>query len=361
MPSAEIVLRPCLVDVRRPGGRSGRGEAVRIIDVSIASRGVHALALSDDGEVFAWGCGDNGRLGCGDVEDREVPTRVWGQWGTGEEAGAGGGGDALGVNGFQDMIHEAVGMLADHGGGGGGLGGLRAVMDHLGVGWKEITKVRREILEEGRRGVGVGVGGGQVGLGEMEGPVVSVSCGEMHSVALLETGALYVWGTLEQGRLGVKWSEVCEDVELSSGGGGEACGVGGVGEDGGGRGEGNMAVGESKGASRVSAIEMWSNLSAADVAWGDYGLDPPETDTYLHVPFRATGMRGMRRVRGAGACSLASAAGVSDQEVTAEDDGVAGVGLGGAEAVVVEVVCGPSHVCAFVDGRSVERVRGAGG
>jgi len=36
----------------------------------------HTLAVSASGQIFAWGCGDNGRLGTGDLLDRWSPSRV---------------------------------------------------------------------------------------------------------------------------------------------------------------------------------------------------------------------------------------------------------------------------------------------
>eukprot|EP00753_Platysulcus_tardus_P018692 PLAT7005.11.p1 GENE.PLAT7005.11~~PLAT7005.11.p1 ORF type:complete len:554 (+),score=97.44 PLAT7005.11:55-1662(+) len=36
----------------------------------------HSLALASDGSLYAWGCGDGFRLGCGDCEDRPIPTEL---------------------------------------------------------------------------------------------------------------------------------------------------------------------------------------------------------------------------------------------------------------------------------------------
>jgi RCC1 and BTB domain-containing protein len=36
----------------------------------------HTMALTADGEVFAWGAGDGGRLGLGDVRSRVVPAQI---------------------------------------------------------------------------------------------------------------------------------------------------------------------------------------------------------------------------------------------------------------------------------------------
>jgi alpha-tubulin suppressor-like RCC1 family protein len=44
--------------------------------VQVASGASHVLALADDGALFAWGCGRNGRLGLGSVRDEAHPRRV---------------------------------------------------------------------------------------------------------------------------------------------------------------------------------------------------------------------------------------------------------------------------------------------
>jgi alpha-tubulin suppressor-like RCC1 family protein len=39
-------------------------------------RGVHSLALTESGEVYAWGSNERGQLGLGDTENRLTPTKV---------------------------------------------------------------------------------------------------------------------------------------------------------------------------------------------------------------------------------------------------------------------------------------------
>jgi E3 ubiquitin-protein ligase HERC2 len=38
--------------------------------------GKHYLALSNEGEVFSWGCGEGGRLGHGDATSKDLPTLI---------------------------------------------------------------------------------------------------------------------------------------------------------------------------------------------------------------------------------------------------------------------------------------------
>lgn len=47
-----------------------------MIKISTYPDGKHYLALSSDGEVYSWGCGEGGRLGHGDTNSRDEPTLV---------------------------------------------------------------------------------------------------------------------------------------------------------------------------------------------------------------------------------------------------------------------------------------------
>eukprot|EP00897_Mesotaenium_endlicherianum_P003859 jgi/Mesen1/3500/ME000197S02515 len=46
--------------------------------LQISSGSSHSLAVTREGGVYAWGVGDNGRLGCGDARDRRAPCQVAG-------------------------------------------------------------------------------------------------------------------------------------------------------------------------------------------------------------------------------------------------------------------------------------------
>ena len=90
---------------RRRGGHSGRGEIGRIAPAkfqaiprsaaaALACRSAldpdeparmaaaagfsHSAAVGEDGALFVWGSGENGRLGTGDTTNRLAPTRVAG-------------------------------------------------------------------------------------------------------------------------------------------------------------------------------------------------------------------------------------------------------------------------------------------
>jgi alpha-tubulin suppressor-like RCC1 family protein len=44
--------------------------------VSVGCGWDHCLAVTQKGELYAWGSGANGKLGCGDEKARETPCRV---------------------------------------------------------------------------------------------------------------------------------------------------------------------------------------------------------------------------------------------------------------------------------------------
>nr|XP_025038329.1 serine/threonine-protein kinase Nek8-like [Pelodiscus sinensis] len=88
-------LEPCLDSRRRPQvGSPAVGRALagyccpslrqpKIVEallgyeiVQLACGASHVLAVSNDREVFAWGRGDNGRLGLGSLESYSSPQQV---------------------------------------------------------------------------------------------------------------------------------------------------------------------------------------------------------------------------------------------------------------------------------------------
>lgn len=48
----------------------------RVLKIAAHYEGNHFLALNAEHHVFAWGCGEHGRLGLGDTQSREEPTKV---------------------------------------------------------------------------------------------------------------------------------------------------------------------------------------------------------------------------------------------------------------------------------------------
>ena len=81
-------------------GRSG-GEKV----VFVAAGGDHTVAVTAGGRLYAWGYGESGQLGHGDIRDRLVPTLV----GAGAFGGSAGGMAACG--GFHMLVVTQDGGL----------------------------------------------------------------------------------------------------------------------------------------------------------------------------------------------------------------------------------------------------------
>ncbi|GAM26989.1 hypothetical protein SAMD00019534_101640, partial [Acytostelium subglobosum LB1] len=44
--------------------------------VQVSAGGAHSLALTDDGKVYSWGCGDNGKLGHGNTAGENIPKLI---------------------------------------------------------------------------------------------------------------------------------------------------------------------------------------------------------------------------------------------------------------------------------------------
>lgn len=47
-----------------------------IVKIATYPDAKHYLALSKDGRVYSWGCGDGGRLGLGDFTSRDEPVLI---------------------------------------------------------------------------------------------------------------------------------------------------------------------------------------------------------------------------------------------------------------------------------------------
>ena len=47
-----------------------------LLCLQISCGDAHVVALTKDGEVYTWGCGEYGRLGLGSEEDFAVPQKV---------------------------------------------------------------------------------------------------------------------------------------------------------------------------------------------------------------------------------------------------------------------------------------------
>ena len=132
--------------------------------ISVSSQSYFSLALDKKGDVYAWGKNDSGQLGIGNKENKNVPVKI----------------DNL--TGIKDIAAGVNHSLA-------------------------VTK-NGEVYAWGANKYG------QLGIGTLEeklfpvkinnlSDIISVSVGEFHSLALTKNGEVYAWGANNHGQLGL--------------------------------------------------------------------------------------------------------------------------------------------------------------
>jgi len=184
----------------------------------IAAGEAHSLAVSSEGEVWAWGNGRSGQLGTGEPEDMATPVLVGGVRGATVMVAAGNahtlavtahgslwswGCNLNGQLGLGDTANRWVPFL---------VGGAE---DFAGSGVVSVACGDAHSLAVTEHGCLYAFGkgaGGQLGLGDLvgndqlcpvavpaplfgRGKVVAVAAGEAHSVAVTNLGGLFTWGT----------------------------------------------------------------------------------------------------------------------------------------------------------------------
>ncbi|HVW29511.1 MAG TPA: hypothetical protein VHC69_29305 [Polyangiaceae bacterium] len=134
--------------------------------VSISAGTEHTLALTDDGEVYAWGNNANGQLGDGTTTDSMLPVPVKGL--TGITIIAAGGSHSLAYRASDETLwawgDNSVGALA------------------------QPDSVTTSSVPVSIDGVG---------------PIKALAGGGAHSLALGTDGTVYAWGSNQRGQLGV--------------------------------------------------------------------------------------------------------------------------------------------------------------
>ncbi|KAM9300223.1 E3 ubiquitin-protein ligase HERC2 isoform 4-T5 [Morus bassanus] len=156
-----------------------------IVKIAAHSDGHHYLALSANGEVFSWGCGDGGRLGHGDTVPLEEPKMISAL--SGKQAG-------------KHVVHiecgstysaaiTAEGELYTWG---------RGNYGRLGHGSSEDQTI--PVLVTGLKGL----------------KVIDVSCGsgDAQTLAVTENGQVWSWGDGDYGKLGRGGSDGCKTPKL---------------------------------------------------------------------------------------------------------------------------------------------------
>jgi len=211
--------------VKVMGGESGEEYLSDIISISAGS--MHSIALKNDGTVWAWGNNNFGQLGDGTTEKRVTPVQV--KELTGVKAIAAGGYFNLalmedgtvwswGYNGFEQLgdgssQNRAVPVQVKGGESGEDfLSEIKFITagDTHAIAIKENGTVwawgnnNSGQLGDGttiRRSTPVQVRGGNSGE-EYLSDIISVSAGNVHSIALKDNKNVYTWGGNKYGQLG---------------------------------------------------------------------------------------------------------------------------------------------------------------
>ena len=151
------------------------GEADEVFDgeavVMVAARWEHTACVTAKGTLWTWGNGQNGRLGHGDREPRQRPTRL------GKEMFGGSPAVMVACGFVHTLVLTAMGLVWCCG---------RNDCGELGHGDEADKLVLTLVGEEGFRGV----------------QIVMVAAGEAHSVALGAEGRVWTWGAGRDGQLG---------------------------------------------------------------------------------------------------------------------------------------------------------------
>jgi len=140
--------------------------------VMVAAGVSHSVCLGAEGMVWTWGYGNNGQLGHNDQQKRLVPTQLAG------EALGGAVAVLVAAGGFHTTVVMIDGALWAWGMGSDG---------QLGLGDREVR------LAPVRVGVDEAFGGS---------PVLTVACGNRHTLAVTKAGTLWSWGQGDGGKLG---------------------------------------------------------------------------------------------------------------------------------------------------------------
>ena len=208
-----------LTPTRVPKWRLGRA---RVKTVACGSD--HTLVLTEASRVWAFGRGEDGRLGTGDEDDRTTPTEVAGLRGVTITFVAAGGNHSVALSAGGGTFTWGWGFNGRLGHGNtdkqlepreveaGRFGGGRVVQ---AAAWGAHTAA---VTAEGRLYTwGVG-GSGQLGQGTFASmlvptlvpaggleasPVLMVACGHAHTLAVSKAGALYACGWGLHGQLGL--------------------------------------------------------------------------------------------------------------------------------------------------------------
>lgn len=205
--------------------------------IKVACGAQHSVGITEVGELYTWGSGEDGRLGHGDMRDRSVPRKVMSllrervvhascggahtavltdgnkvfTFGRGRNGRLG-----LGDNKWRDTPHEVTAFARE------------AAIVHVVCGWNFTAALGGDgsVYSWGKQGEG------QCGLGYLDkdqlvprnieklldSHVIDIACGYTHTIALTSKGEVYSWGLGEYGQLGrgIVYQPVPELVDFSA-------------------------------------------------------------------------------------------------------------------------------------------------
>lgn len=205
--------------------------------VKVACGAQHSVGITEVGELYTWGSGEDGRLGHGDMRDRSVPRKIMSllrervvhascggahtavltdtnkvfAFGRGRNGRLG-----LGDNKWRDTPHEVTSFPRE------------TAIVHVVCGWNFTAALGGDgsVYSWGKQGEG------QCGLGYLDkdqlvprnieklldSHVIDIACGYTHTIALTSKGEVYSWGLGEYGQLGrgIVYQPVPELVDFSS-------------------------------------------------------------------------------------------------------------------------------------------------
>eukprot|EP00276_Gloeochaete_wittrockiana_P002422 CAMPEP_0184673504 /NCGR_PEP_ID=MMETSP0308-20130426/86719_1 /TAXON_ID=38269 /ORGANISM="Gloeochaete witrockiana, Strain SAG 46.84" /LENGTH=980 /DNA_ID=CAMNT_0027121001 /DNA_START=111 /DNA_END=3050 /DNA_ORIENTATION=+ len=156
-------------------------EGLRSVSIKqVACGNSYTAALSDDGEVWTWGCGGAGVLGHGSTNDHPTPRLI------------------------KSLVGEIISKIAC------GPNHMMAISQSgdvwsWGEGkWGALGHGRRQTVDE------------PLVISSLSGAsVVDISCGTLHSAAVTGAGEVFTWGHGDGGQLGHEYSSDLKAVELS--------------------------------------------------------------------------------------------------------------------------------------------------
>jgi hypothetical protein len=173
------------------------------------------LALTEDEEIYGWGCNEDGQLGLGDTTDRDQPSKLTLSFKP----------DTIFCSAYHSLAIARDGQLYVWGynaDGELGIGdnGTRTKPQPLDLPEGKVLDVANggfhtvALMEEGHLYLWGRSDYGQLGQGDtsnknspqkvtLDEKVVSIACGSRHTFAFTEGGEVYVWGKCNSGELGL--------------------------------------------------------------------------------------------------------------------------------------------------------------